>query len=200
GSLPDNMKAAGIDPASITRDMISHFHPDHIFGLMQKETNAQLFPNAEIVVSTPEHRFWTDAAVLAKLPQARRPLPSRIQATFTGWKNIRQVEGEVEVAPGIRVVSTPGHTPGHISFHLASGSAQMIYSGDTFYQPALSLRTPQWQGVFDQDGPTAERSRRALADRLVADRIMVTGYHFPWPGGGVLARDGAGYALTLSRA
>jgi glyoxylase-like metal-dependent hydrolase (beta-lactamase superfamily II) len=200
GKLIDNMKAAGIDPSGITTIMISHFHPDHIFGLMARETNAQLFPNAEIVVSVPEYRFWTDPAVVDKLPEARRSVARRIQATFPTWKNIRQVEGEVEVAPGIRTVATPGHTPGHIAFHLASGDAQMIYSADTFYQPAFSLRTPEWQGAFDQDGPTAVQSRRRLADRLVADKIMVSGYHFPWPGVGTLARDGTGYALALSKA
>ncbi len=199
GRFLDNMKAAGLDPARVTKIMISHMHPDHIFGLMEKDTNAQLYPNAEIVISVPEYRFWTDPAVIERLPEARRPLARRIQATFPTWKNVRQVEGEVEVAPGIRTVSAPGHTPGHIAFHLSSGNAQMIYSADTFYQPALSLHTPDWQGVFDQDGPTAVQSRRRLADRLVADRIMVAGYHFPWPGVGTLARDGTGYALTLSK-
>ena len=139
GKLLDNMKAAAIDPAGITKVMISHFHPDHIFGLMEKGTNAQVFPNAEIVVSSSEYGFWTDPAVIDRLPEARRPLARRIQATFPTWKNVRQVEGEAEVAPGIRSVAAPGHTPGHIAFHIASGVAQMIYSGDTFYQPALSL-------------------------------------------------------------
>lgn len=196
GKLLANMKDAGIDPAKITKVMISHFHPDHIFGLIEKSTNTQTFPNAEIVVSTAEYKFWTDPAVIEKLPEARRPLANRIQATFPAWKNVRQVDGEVEVAPGIRSLATPGHTPGHIAFHLASGGAQMIFSGDTFYQPAMSLKTPQWHGAFDQDGPLAEKSRRALADRIVADKVMVSGYHFPWPGAGTLAKDGAGYALV----
>ena len=200
GQLLGNMKAADIDPAKITRVMISHFHPDHIFGLMAKDTNAQVFPSAEIVVSASEYKFWTDPTVIEKLPEARRPLAKRIQATFPGWKNLRQVEGEAEVAPGIRIIAAPGHTPGHVAFHIASGDAQMIYSGDTFYQPALSLKTPNWHGAFDQDGPLAEKSRRALADRLVADKIMVSGYHFPWPGAGTLAKDGAGYALTPAKA
>lgn len=200
GRLLANMKEAGIDPAAITRVMISHFHPDHIFGLMAKETNAQVFPNAEIVVSSAEYKFWTDPAVIEKLPEARRPLAKRIQATFPGWKNLRQVDGEAEVAPGIRSVLAPGHTPGHIAFHIASGAAQMIFSGDAFYQPALSLKTPGWHGAYDQDGPLAETSRRALADRIVADGVMVSGYHFPWPGAGTLAKDGAGYALTPAKA
>jgi glyoxylase-like metal-dependent hydrolase (beta-lactamase superfamily II) len=200
GKLTENMKAAGIDPTRISKVMISHFHPDHIFGLMEKGTNAQIYPNAEIVVSSAEYKFWTDPSVIEKLPEARRPLAQRIQATFPNWKNIRQVDGEVEVAPGIRSVTAPGHTPGHIAFHLSSGNAQMIYSGDTFYQPALSLKTPHWQGAFDQDGAVAEKSRRTLADRIVADNIMVSGYHFQWPGAGTLAKDGAGYALTPAKA
>jgi glyoxylase-like metal-dependent hydrolase (beta-lactamase superfamily II) len=199
GKLADNMKAAGIDAAKITKIMISHFHPDHIFGLMQRETNAQLYPNAEIVVSTTEYRFWTDPAVIERLPEARRPLARRIQATFPTWKNVRQVDGEVEVAPGVRTVAAPGHTPGHTAFHISSGAAQMIYSADTFYLPALSLATPQWQGVFDQDSQLAVKSRRALAERIVADKVMVSGYHFPWPGAGALAKDGEGYVLTPAR-
>jgi glyoxylase-like metal-dependent hydrolase (beta-lactamase superfamily II) len=199
GKLLDNMKEAGLDPAKITKVMISHFHPDHIFGLMEKGTNAQVFPNAEIVVSTAEYKFWTDPAVIEKLPEARRPLARRIQGTFPTWKNVHQIDAEVEVAPGIRSVAAPGHTPGHMAFHIASGGTQMIYSGDAFYQPALSLKTPQWHGAFDQDGPLAEQSRRALADRIVTDKVMVSGYHFPWPGAGTLARDGAGYALTRSK-
>jgi glyoxylase-like metal-dependent hydrolase (beta-lactamase superfamily II) len=200
GSLPASMKQAGIDPGAITKVMISHFHPDHIFGLMAKDTNAQTFPNAEIVVSAPEYRFWSDPAIVDKLPAARQPLAKRIQATFPTWKNLRQVEGEAEVAPGIRTVAAPGHTPGHVAFHIASGGVQMIYSGDTFYQPALSLRTPHWHGVFDQDAALAETSRRALAERIVADKVLVSGYHFPWPGAGTLTKDGSGYVLTVANA
>jgi Metallo-beta-lactamase superfamily len=64
GNIANNMKAAGIDPAKIDIVLISHFHPDHIFGLMAKDTNAQIYPNAEIVVSDVEYKFWTDPADL----------------------------------------------------------------------------------------------------------------------------------------
>ncbi len=75
---------------------------------MEKGTNEPVFPNAEIVVSDVEYKFWTDPAVIDKLPEARKGLARRIQATFPTWKNIRQVEGEAEVAPGIRFVMCAG--------------------------------------------------------------------------------------------
>src|SRR2546421_4146998 len=199
GKMMANMKAAGIDPASINTILISHFHPDHIFGLMEKETNKPVFPNAEIVVSDAEYKFWTDPGVIDRLPEARKGLAKRIQAVFPSWKNIKQVSGEPEVAPGIRFVSAPGHTPGHRAFHLSSGSSQLMISNDTAYVPALVVANPGWHGQYDQDAATAEASRRRLLDRVIADKVPICGYHFPFPAAGMITKDGAGYALDLMK-
>lgn len=199
GKLAANMKAAGIDPAKIETILISHCHPDHIFGLMEKDTNKPVYPNAELVISDVEYKFWTDPAVIDRLPEARKGLARRIQAVFPTWKNIRQVEGEPEVAPGIRFVSSPGHTPGHRAFHLASGSSQLMISNDTAYVPALVVANPGWHGQYDQNAAMAEESRRKLLDRVIADKIMICGYHFPFPGAGTIGKDGAGYALTVMK-
>ena len=196
GRMMANMKAAGIEPAKIDTILISHFHPDHIFGLMEKGTNAPVFPNAEIVVSDVEYRFWTDPAVFGRLNEARKGLAKRIQTVFPAWKNIRQVSGEPEVAPGIRFVNAPGHTPGHRAFHLSSGASQLMISNDTAYVPALVVANPGWHGQYDQDAPLAEASRRRLLDRTIADKVLICGYHFPFPGAGMISRDGDGYALT----
>src|SRR5262249_59191569 len=82
GKLMANMKAAGIDPAKIETILISHCHPDHIFGLMEKDTNKPVYPNAELVISDDEYKFWTDPAVIDRLPEARKGLARRIQAVF----------------------------------------------------------------------------------------------------------------------
>jgi len=199
GKMMASMKAAGIDPARIDTVLISHFHPDHIFGLMEKETNKPVFPNAEIVVSDAEYKFWTDPAVIDRLAEARKGLARRIQAVFPTWKNIRQVTGEAEVAPGIRFVAAPGHTPGHRAFHLSSGTSQLMISNDTAYVPALVVANPGWHGQYDQDAATAEASRRKLLDRVIADKVMISGYHFPFPGAGTIQKDGEGYALTVMK-
>ena len=200
GKLMTNMKAAGIDPAKIDAILVSHFHPDHIFGLMEKDTNKPVYANTEIIVSDVEYKFWTDPSVIDRLPEARKGLARRIQAVFPTWKNIRQVEGEPEVAPGIRFVSAPGHTPGHRAFHLSSGSSQLMISNDTAYTPALVMAHPEWHGQYDQDANLAEASRRKLLDRVIADKMMICGYHFPFPGAGTVQKDGAGYALNAMKA
>jgi glyoxylase-like metal-dependent hydrolase (beta-lactamase superfamily II) len=200
GKMMANMKAAGIDPATIDTILISHCHPDHLFGLMEKDTNKPVFPNAEIVISDVEYKFWTDPAVIDRLPEARKGLARRIQAVFPTWKNIRQVSGEPEVAPGIRFVSAPGHTPGHRAFHLASGASELMISNDTAYVPALVVANPGWHGQYDQDAATAEASRRKMLDRVIADKVMICGYHFPFPGAGTVTKDGAGYALSVTKA
>jgi len=199
GKLAANMKAAGIDPAKIETILISHCHPDHIFGLMEKDTNKPVYPNAELIISDVEYKFWTDPAVIDRLPEARKGLARRIQAVFPTWKNIRQVEGEPEVAPGIRFVNSPGHTPGHRAFHLSSGSKELMISNDTAYVPALVVANPGWHGQYDQNAAMAEASRRQLLDRVIADKVMICGYHFPFPGAGTISKDGAGYALTVMK-
>jgi len=199
GKLAANMKAAGIDPAKIETILISHCHPDHIFGLMEKDTNKPVYPNAELIVSDVEYKFWTDPTVIDRLPEARKGLARRIQAVFPTWKNIRQVAGEPEVAPGIRFVNSPGHTPGHRAFHLSSGASELMISNDTAYVPALVVANPGWHGQYDQDAALAETSRRKLLDRVIADKVMICGYHFPFPGAGTIAKDGSGYALTVMK-
>jgi len=199
GKLIANMTAAGINPAKIETILISHFHPDHIYGLMAKD-NAPIFPDAEIIVPAYEYKWWTDPSVINRLPPGRRPLAQRIQAVFPTWKNIRQVAGEPEVLPGVRFVSAPGHTPGHTAFHLSSGKEQMMISNDTAYVPALNAAHPDWHGAFDQDKPLASISRRKLLDRVIADKMMICGYHFPWPAVGTIAKDGTGFALSLPKA
>jgi len=196
GRMTANMKAAGIDPKDIETILISHFHPDHIFGLLEKKTNAPLYPSAEIIVPAVEYKWWTDPSLISRLPAGRRPLAQRIQTVIPNWKNVLPVEGEDEVVPGIRLVSVPGHTPGHSAFHVSSGNAQLMISSDTAYVPALCVGHPSWHGAFDQNGPVAEASRRKLLDRVIADRTMICGSHFPWPGLAKIEKDGDSYMFT----
>lgn len=195
GVLAENLKAAGIDVGKLSAIVMTHFHPDHLFGLLTKE-NAAVFPNTEIIVPEAEYKFWSDPATTAKLPEAAQGLAKRIQATLPNWKNIKQASSTAEVMPGIRAVATHGHTAGHTSYIVGSGNAQLLVLGDVTNIPAFNVRNPGWHIMFDANPQAAETVRRSIFDRAIADKMVCTGYHWGMPGAGRLEKDGNNYTLV----
>ncbi len=194
--LPANMAAAGIDYKKIDTIMISHFHPDHVWGLMEKGTNTPVFPSAELIVNATEFNWWTDPSRLEKLPAGRKPAGKRIADNFPKWKNWKLANDKVEVVPGIQLIAAPGHTPGHSVYLVDAGTEQLMVSADTMYVPALLAPHPEWQGSYDQDGPMAIATRHKLIDQVIADNIRICGSHFPFPGTGTFVKDGNAYGFT----
>ncbi|SIO63013.1 Metallo-beta-lactamase superfamily protein [Bradyrhizobium erythrophlei] len=109
GAMIANMAAAGIKPAQITRVIVSHFHPDHVFGLMSKAPdNTPVFPNATVYVPSNEFKFWMDSSIFTKLPEKQHGLPKRLQAMFPLLKDkVKQYEWDTEVIPGIHSIAAP---------------------------------------------------------------------------------------------
>jgi glyoxylase-like metal-dependent hydrolase (beta-lactamase superfamily II) len=191
-----SLAAAGVDPKAVDVILISHFHPDHINGIKTKE-GQKVFPNAEINVAAPEWAFWMDDARMNATPEAARPAFLNARRIFSGIaKEVKRFEPGSEVAPGITSVAAFGHTPGHTAFAVASGNQSLLVLGDTTNHPWLFVRYPEWQAVFDTDGAMATETRRKLLDRAAADRMLVQGYHFPFPASGYIARRGTGYDLV----
>jgi glyoxylase-like metal-dependent hydrolase (beta-lactamase superfamily II) len=194
GLLTQSMAAAGLDPKAVKTMVLSHFHGDHIFGLMAKDTHAQMFPEAEIIVPAAELKWWTQP--VDSIPQPRRGLAERIQLTFPNWKNIKPVEGEAEVAPGIRAIPAHGHTQGHTAHLISSGGQQLLATADASNIQALFVKNPEWQAQFDHVPDQAVETRKRLFERAIADKAMVAGYHWGLPNVGTIAKDGNGYAFT----
>ena len=193
GSFSDNLKAAGIDPKSIDQVVISHFHPDHINGIKNKD-NALIFPNAEIMVPEAEWAFWNDDANMRAAPEGLKIAFHNVRRIFTDIaKDVTHYRPGKEVAGGIEALDAAGHTPGHTVFALQSGKDALMVLSDTTQHPALFARHPDWQPQFDIDGAQAVATRKKLLDRAAADRMLVTGYHFPFPACGHIVKRGAGY-------
>jgi glyoxylase-like metal-dependent hydrolase (beta-lactamase superfamily II) len=193
GALRDNLVAAGIDPKAVDMIVISHFHPDHINGIKDKDNNL-IFPNAEIMVPAPEWAYWMDDANLNAAPADLKLTFRNQRRIFTDIaKQVTQFVPGKEVAPGIVTLPAPGHTPGHTVFAIHSGDQSLLVLSDTAQHPAVFARHPDWQAAFDIDGAGAVATRKRIFDRAAADRMLVTGYHFPFPACGHLIKTASGY-------
>ena len=85
-------------------------------------------------------------------------------------KDVKQFEAGKEIVPGVTAVAAPGHTPGHTAFVVSSGNGKLMVMSDTTNHPALFVRNPDWQAVFDMDGDQARDTRRKLLDMAAAER------------------------------
>lgn len=183
GQLMANLAAAGIDAKAVDGVIITHMHPDHINGLL-KADGSLAFPNAEVLVPVTDSKFWLDDGEMSK---ASSPLVKmvfqNVRRVFSGevLKRMRPYEMNKEIAPGVTSVPTPGHTPGHTSHIIASGSRKLFLQGDVTHVPYFFVRNPGWHVFFDQDPQMAEATRRKTYDMLVAEKMMIQGFHFPFP-------------------
>ena len=193
GQFHSNLKASGINPDQVDTVIISHFHGDHINGLLDKD-NKPAFPKAEVLVPAPEWKYFMDDAEMAK------QTTDRMKGVFAGLRRVfdalgrkvTQYEAGKEVAPGITSVATHGHTPGHMSFVIAQGNSKVFVQGDVTNNP-LFVRNPGFHLMFDQDPQASEATRRKVYDMLVAEKMMVQGFHYPFPALAYIEKSGSSY-------
>jgi glyoxylase-like metal-dependent hydrolase (beta-lactamase superfamily II) len=195
GQLLANMTAAGINPNAIDTVLISHYHGDHINGLL-KADNSLAFANAEILVPAPEHKYWMDDG------ERSRSSTQRIAENFTNvrrvmnpdvLKRLRTYEWDKDVLPGIHAVGTPGHTPGHTSHILTSSQTTVFAQADVTHAPFLFARHPGWHAFYDHDPDLAETTRRKVYDMLAAEKLTVQGFHYPFPAVAHIEKTKTGY-------
>jgi glyoxylase-like metal-dependent hydrolase (beta-lactamase superfamily II) len=197
GQYHGNLKAAGIDASQVDTVIISHFHGDHINGLLGPE-NKPAFPNAEVMVPAVEWAFWSDEANTSKLPEIARGQMGNVKRVFSALgSKVTQYEGGKELVPGITSIASPGHTPGHMSHVISSGNAKVLIQADvTAGAASIFARHPEWQFVFDTDKAQAVETRKKLYDMAAAEKMIVQGYHFPFPAIAYVEKSGNGYRLV----
>jgi len=199
GQFTNNLTAAGLSAAAIDTVIISHYHGDHMNGLL-KADNSLAFPNAEILVPAKEHNYWMDDGEMSRAPKGRiEGLFKNSRRVFSGdvLKRLRTYEWDKEVVPGVTAFGTPGHSPGHTSLLVSSGASKVYVQGDVTHVPYLFARNPGWHAFYDQDAAMAEATRRKVYDMLVADKMMVQGFHYPFPAHAYIEKAGNGYREVM---
>lgn len=196
GKLVENMEAAGYAPEDVDKVFITHAHPDHLWGLLD-DFDDPMFPEATFYISAPEWDFWATDAAQDALPETLQMFAAGAIRRLPMIEEIvnRTNDGD-EIAPGVVVVDTPGHTPGHASLRIESAGESMIVTADTMTHQYISFEHPGWWSGTDFDQPLAEKSRRMVLDIAAADRSMILAYHLSFPGLGHVAKAGDAYRFV----
>ena len=189
GRLVGALEASGYKTDDVSLVVLSHFHPDHIGGLM--EDGKPAFANARYAAGQKEFDFWTDPARLDN--------PAKTVAEMVA-KNVKPLaekmtflDDDSEVVSGIHSVAAYGHTPGHLAFRVETGGESLMLISDTANHFVITLQRPEWHVSFDIDKEAAVQTRKRLFDMIATDRLPFIGYHMPFPALAYLKREGEGY-------
>jgi glyoxylase-like metal-dependent hydrolase (beta-lactamase superfamily II) len=195
GLLLSNLLAAGIAPTDIEMVVLSHGHPDHIGGTLDRD-GKRTFRNARHVMLKDEWEFWTADPDLHELPipvAERESLRRRAQNTLAMLRDhIDLVRGAAEILPGIEVIPAPGHTPGSLAVRVSSGHDQLLVIGDAVYHP-IHIEQPDWYSVYDYEPAMATATRRRLFEEAARTGGLVLAYHILFPGLGHVTSNGPGW-------
>jgi len=194
GFLLANLQAAGYQPEQIDEIYITHMHPDHLGGLMSDDQLA--FPNAIVRADQRDADFWLSQAHMDAAPEDKK-------STFEGaMKSIgpyaaagkfKPFAGDTELVPGVRAMSSAGHTPGHTTYVVESNGQKLALWGDLMHVAAVQFADPSVYLKFDTDTNAATIQRKKAFADAARQGYWVAAAHLPFPGIGHLRARASSY-------
>ncbi len=192
GQLLSNLRAAGYEPDQIDEIYISHLGPDHI-GALANTTSGATFPNAKLRAARLEVAGFMDERLRHGPDSLWRRFQAEMFAPYIAAGRFEPFDGDVELAPGITALATPGHTPGHTSYLVESGGERLLILGDVLHLSALQFAYPSLPTLFDADRTVGAQQRERILKLAAEQNYLVAGAHLPFPGIGRVRVDGTGY-------
>lgn len=199
-SYLEDMIAAGYQPESINYVLCTHLHLDHV-GWNTRLVNGKwvpTFPNASYLMDKKEIELFGSIDEKAQdefLQVQRRVFADSVQPVFDAGL-AKPVEGPAQVCEGVRLIPTPGHTPGHCSVLIESKGEKALITGDFIHHP-IQFHDPGLVSPFDVDNAAAVATRRRVFSEYADTPTLIIGTHFAGPTAGKLVRDGDGYRLDV---
>jgi glyoxylase-like metal-dependent hydrolase (beta-lactamase superfamily II) len=194
GKLVANLRAAGYRPEDVDDVLITHLHPDHVGGLASG--GLRTFPNATVHADQRESDYWLSQANLDAAPESAKGFFQGAMASLgptVAAGAYHPFTGNTEVVPGIRSLSSFGHTAGHTAYLVESGDQRLVLLGDVLHVPAVQLDNPAITIGYDTDPKAATEARRRLLTQVAKDGTLVALAHLPFPGLGHFRATGKAY-------
>ncbi len=190
GELLDSLAALNVAPDDIDHVVFTHAHPDHLWGVLD-DFDDPVFVNADYLIGQVEWDYWTDPNTVSSIGETRTAFAvgaaRRLAAIAEQCRFIN--DGE-EILPGVMAHASFGHTPGHMSFELRSGTEAVLVGGDAIGNDHIAFARPDWPSGSDQDTDMGAKTRRRLLDHLAQDQITFMGFHLRGGGMGRVERRG----------
>lgn len=179
GHLEDQLKQTGVSPADIDLVLLTHFHFDHIGGLLTAD-GKRFFPNAVVRASKTESDFWLkDIAQFTDDQRERAKQIRNALEPYISANAYRTFLFDEKLGDGIYAVPAFGHTIGHTIYSFTSGKNMLWCIGDLIHFDAIQFEKPRAAVVFDTNNETAIQNRLMFFDRASKEHITIAGSHLP---------------------